>query len=171
MNCNYFLLMISFSFILSSCATTKVTTATSKTMEIYGAGVIQQPVVAELEVKETKVNGTFTGSSSSTYEAMKKEAVNVAMKQSKADVLVEPKFETESINGKTKVTVYGFPGYYTKFRPMQPGDELLLNSGILQKAHVYEPAVAQKKSSASAVVWTVVLLGILVGAAVLAKKN
>jgi len=55
-------LAIAASAFLASCAT--LTTSTSKTTDIYGAGVIQKPVVVDLDVKGTKVTGMATSTMS-----------------------------------------------------------------------------------------------------------
>lgn len=166
------ILMLLTSLTMLSCATSaKLTSSTSKTMDIYGPGVVQQPVVAELEVKSEKVSAATEASATSNFESMKNEAVNQAMKKSGADILVEPKFERETQKGRTTVTVTGYPAYYRNFRPMQPGDEFLLNSGVLQKAKVYEPNVITQKSSGKALGWTVgILVATLVVAAAVAKN-
>lgn len=161
-------MLLTASYSLVSCVSTKLTTATSKTLDIYGSGVVQQPVVAELEVKIERVTAATQARANSSIETLKSEAVNQAMKKTGADILVEPKFESETIGGRRTVTVTGYPAFYTNFRPMQPGDEFLLNSGVLHKANVYEPPVVKENLKGKAVVWTVVLLGGLAGALALA---
>lgn len=161
-----FALFIMLTFLFSSCSTSKITSSTSKTMDIYGSGVIQKPVVVELEVKETKIVGSVVASSTSSPVQMKNDAVAQAIKKASADVLVEPKFESETLKGKTTVTVSGFPGFYTNFRPVQPADTLLLRIGILQKAEVHQPVVVvRKKSSGGAILGSVLVIGLLVGIA------
>lgn len=142
-----------------SCST--VRTTTSKSMDIYGSGVIQKPVVVDLIVSEDKVTGSATEVQSRTLESVKQKAVVDAIKKSGADVLVEPAFETETKKGKTTATVTGFPGTYKNFRPIEQADFPLLEAGVLQKAEVYIPsAEVQKKSSAAAIIASVLILGI-----------
>jgi DNA/RNA endonuclease YhcR with UshA esterase domain len=129
--------------LLSSCSVVK--TYTAKTTEIYGSGVIQKPVIVDLEVTETKVSGTATESSGIGLEAIKNLAVANAVKKAGADVLIEPQFETETRSGMTTATVTGFPGIYRNFRPIQIDDVELLKVGILQKANVYQPSSEEKK--------------------------
>jgi len=119
---------------------------TAKTMDIYGSGVIHKPVVVDLTVKDIKVTGTATSKSGLTVEQVKNMAVADALKKAVADVLIEPKFETESYAGKITATVTGFPGYYSNFRPIKAEDIPLLEAGLLQTAKVYEPSnLVQKK--------------------------
>jgi hypothetical protein len=89
-------------------------------------------------VKDIKVTGTATSTSGEPLIVTKNNAVYDALKNAKADVLVEPLFDTESSNGKTTVTVRGFPATYKNFRPITDGDIELLKAGILQKAATYE---------------------------------
>ena len=129
--------------VLSSCGVVK--TYTTKTTDIYGSGVIQKPVIVDLEVSESKVTGSATESSSIGFDAVKNLAVANALKKSGADVLVEPQFETETRSGVTTATVTGFPGVYKNFRNIQIDDVELLKVGILQKANVYQPVEEKKK--------------------------
>ena len=128
---------------LSSC--TVVKTFTTKTTDIYGSGVIQKPVIVDLEVSEDKVSGTATEESGKGLAAVKNLAVSNALKKAGADVLVEPQFETETRGGMTTATVTGFPGVYKNFRSIQLDDVELLKVGILQKAEVYQPVEEKKK--------------------------
>jgi hypothetical protein len=132
------------ALIVSSCGTS-TKTFTTKTTDIYGSGVIQKPVIVDLEVSEDKISGTATESASYGIDAAKNLAVSNALKKAGADVLVEPQFETETSGGKITATVTGFPGVYRNFRPIQLDDVELLKVGILQKANVYQPVQEKKK--------------------------
>ncbi|MBK8947872.1 MAG: hypothetical protein IPM68_03145 [Flavobacteriales bacterium] len=99
------------AFVLSSCAST-VSTRTSKTMDIYGPGVIHHPVLVDLDVKETKVTGSTTIINSSSEENGKRLAVIEALKDSGADVLVQPVYQIETKGSRTTYTVTGFPATY-----------------------------------------------------------
>lgn len=140
--------------LLASCSITK--TMTAKRIDIYGSGVIQHPVVAELNVKETKVTGTAKSSSGSTISSdVRNNAIADALKKANADVLIEPVFETETKQGVTTVTVTGFPGTYEGFRLATVDDVPLLDMGILQKATVAEPQAAERKNKG---------IGLIIGA-------
>lgn len=135
--------MIVAALFLTSCGSLKTTT--SKTMDIYGAGIIHKPVIVDLDVKETKVTGTATMSTNMTLEAVKREAVADALRKANADVLVEPKFQTTTDHGRTTATVTGFPATYSNFRPIKEEDVKLLQVGVTQRADVYETKVLQKR--------------------------
>lgn len=159
---NRILLLSLLSSLLTSCVTMK--TNTTKTMEIYGAGVIQNPVIVDLEVRETKVTG-LAESKSESLSVIKNNAVANAMKNARADVFVEPKFETTTIGGNTTVTVTGFPATYKNFRPIKVDDLKLLEAGITQKAKTYEPIPPKKKKGLviGIIMGTLILVGTLAG--------
>jgi len=148
-NMKKLLLFSTLIALLTSCSVMK--TSTSKTLDIYGAGVVQNPVLVDLEVSEKKVTGSSEGYSSN-LETIKQDAIAEALKSSNADVLVEPKFETETSGGKTKATVTGFPATYKNFRPLKEEDIKLLEAGITQKAVVHEPKKAIKTKNNGAVI-------------------
>ncbi len=131
---------------LASCGITKSTTNTSKTLNIYGSGVIQKPVIVELDVKQAKVTATVNGKLGSNIETLKAEAVSVAVKNAQADVLVEPTYTIVSKGGTSTVTVSGFPATYKNFRDITPEDVPLIRAGILQTAKVAEPTSIWKKN-------------------------
>ncbi|MFA5782846.1 MAG: hypothetical protein WC868_11330 [Bacteroidales bacterium] len=139
-----FLTIVTSTF-LTSCTVLK--TSTSKTMDIYGAGVIQKPVLVDLDVKETKVTGTATATmtKSTSLETVKQKAVADALKKTNADVLIEPKFETETSGRRTTATVTGFPATFKNFRSITAEDVPLLQVGVIQKADVYEPTKEKQK--------------------------
>ena len=124
---------------LASCTSTKSTTNTSKTLNIYGSGVIQKPVIVDLDVKQTKVTATAKGKLGSNIDALKAEAVSMAVKNAQADVLVEPTYTIISNRGSSTVTVSGFPATYKNFRDITVEDVPLIKAGILQTARVVEP--------------------------------
>lgn len=150
---------ICISATLFSCSVTK--TNTSKTMDIYGAGVIQRPVIAELEVKEIKVTGTASTNQKISIDQIKQDAVADALKKANADVLIEPKYSTETIGNKTTATVTGFPGTYKSFKSAKNEDIEYMKIGLLQKAEVNEPEQVKKKKKG-------ILVGTILGIAVAA---
>jgi len=138
-------LIISFTWNVTSCNSLKSTTNTSKTLSIYGAGVIQKPVIVELEVKQTKATATVSGKIGSDIETLKAQAVSVAIKNAGADVLVEPTYTIVSISRTFTVTVTGFPATYKNFRDIKIEDIPLIKAGILQTAKVAEPTTIWQK--------------------------
>ncbi|SRR5690554_6860297 len=131
---------------LASCTTIK--SGTSKTMDIVGPGVIQMPVVADLNVRPTKVSytKTFKKVESSSTNA-KTDVVRELLKRENADVLVEPTFESSTVGSKTEITVYGFPATYVNFRPIEEKDIQLIEvtPGLLQKADTNSSTVTTTK--------------------------
>ncbi|MDB5203012.1 MAG: hypothetical protein JWQ27_2421 [Ferruginibacter sp.] len=142
---NAFILLISITIV--SCSSMKSTTNTAKTLSIYGSGVIQKPVIVELDVKQTKVTATVTGKEGSNIETLKAEAVSVAVKNVSADVLVEPTYTIVSTRGSSTVTVTGFPATYKNFRDIRVEDVPLIKAGILQTARVAEPTMIWQKKN------------------------
>lgn len=139
---NLSLLLIAIAAVaMSSCTVTQ--TSTTKTMDVYGAGVIQKPVIADLEVSGTKVEAEMTGSKSSV--TLKDEVLAKAIYESKADVLVEPRYYTKS-SGAYDVTikVTGYPATYKNFRPIKEEDLLLLKPGVVIKP-VKKPTLLENK--------------------------
>lgn len=130
-----------FILFLSACA---VTDKTTRTMEIHGAGVIQKPVIADLDIQQKKVTGTASGLSKRQLEAIKQLALADALKQSGADVLIEPTFEVVQTAGKITVTVTGFPATYKNLHMAEITDaEVLKQSSENQHSRTSKP-VAQK---------------------------
>jgi len=153
-------IVLVLSIFASSCGVSVMKTTTSKTLDIHGAGVVQNPVLVDLEVKETKVTGTAEGWNSS-LEALKQNAIADAIAKTEADVLVDPKYQTETSNERITVTVTGFPATYKNFRPMKEEDIKLLEAGITQKAVVHESTKVVKTGNNKKKTGVVVFVGIL----------
>jgi hypothetical protein len=137
--------LITIALCITSCKSLKSTTNTAKTLNIYGSGVIQKPVIVELDVKQTKVTATATAKMGSAIEALKAEAVSIAIKNAGADVLVEPSYTVVSNSRASTVTVTGFPATYKNFRDIKLEDVPLIKAGILQTAKVAEPTTVWQK--------------------------
>ena len=161
MNLKPFALSVLASVLASCTVMNKVESA--KTLEIYGPGVIQNPVVADLEVRETKVTGTATGFNSALV-TVKNMALADAIRKSSADVLVEPSFELETKGSKITATVSGFPANYKNFRNATPADSLMVRAGYMQRANVavVSDAPAKRKGAGGAVVGILVLVGLVI---------
>lgn len=133
------------SITIASCSSMKSITNTAKTLSVYGSGVIQKPVIVNLDVKQAKVAATVNGKLGSNIEVLKAEAISVAVKNAGADVLVEPTYSIVSNKGTSTVTVSGFPATYKNFRDITIEDIPLIKAGILQTARVAEPTTILKK--------------------------
>jgi hypothetical protein len=147
----------------TSCATVKKA-ETAKNLEIYGPGVIQNPVIADLDVQQQKVRGTATGRTSAT-ETLKNLALANAIRTANADLLVAPVYELETSRGRTSVTVSGFPATYTNFRSATPADSSLIDAGYMHRANTaVANDVKARKGSAGWIVATVITVAaVLVG--------
>ncbi|RYY44249.1 MAG: hypothetical protein EOO06_18460 [Chitinophagaceae bacterium] len=140
-------LLIIISLSIASCSSMKSTSNTSKTLNIYGSGVIQKPVIVELDVRQTKVTASYTGKVGSSLDALKAQAVSIAVKNAGADVLVEPTYSIVTNKAISTVTVTGFPATYKNFRDIKPEDVPLIKAGILQTAKVSEPTTVWGKKN------------------------
>ncbi|MFH1119828.1 MAG: hypothetical protein V1775_08385 [Bacteroidota bacterium] len=141
--------VIVIAFLFASCTSVKKIN-TAKAKDILGAGVIHMPVVADLDVKETKVLGQASvkgcKNSLKSMEMAKMLALSDALNNSQADVLIEPRFETEIKGRKITVKVAGFPGNYKNFRPVEPEDLPLLESEACQRLNLFLPEDIHKKA-------------------------
>lgn len=133
--------------VISLSACSKFHTSTVRTMDIYGPGVLQKPVVAELNVSETRVQGTITGKKSKGIDNLKQMAVLEAVRQAKADVLVEPSFDINTVGRTVTVTANGFPATYSNFHSMKSDEVELLKNGVVRKADVYTKEEPAKRRS------------------------
>ena len=147
---------------LFSCASLQKS-STAKTLDIYGSGVMHTPVIADLEVRDTKISGTKTGSTSNALHLLKLEAVATALRTASADVLVEPSYQIETTGSKVTVTATGFPANYKNFRKMTVADTVLVKPVLLMRAQSVDPVPAKKKRKGAGV-----LAGIGAAAAVVA---
>jgi hypothetical protein len=94
---------------------------------------MQKTIIADLDVKATKVSGTAQGNTRE-IEALKREATENAIKESKADILVEPQYNIQTKRMRATVTVTGFPASYVGFHPITKDEIELLDKGLLVKA-------------------------------------
>lgn len=136
--------MVITSTALYSCSSLQKT-STAKTLDIIGAGILHFPVVADLDVRETKVSGSITGRTGSSIDLMKMEAIAAALKSGSADVLVEPAYQIETEGSRVSVTVTGFPANYKNFRKMTDADTTLIKPNFLQKPVTVDPVPVKKK--------------------------
>lgn len=122
-------------------------TGTSKTLDIIGPGVIQMPLVADLNVRPAKVSHTKVFKSGTSTVNANSDVIRELLQRENADVLIEPTFETTSVVGKTEITVYGYPATYVNFRPIQESDIKLVEVApkLLQKADNTVSAVSSNQ--------------------------
>lgn len=99
---------------------------TSVTTDVSGPTVVQKPVIADLDVEENRVIGTASGKGSESIDVLKQNALNNALDKSKADVLVEPRYEIITSRKQSTVNVSGYPATYKNFRPMVVSDTIFV---------------------------------------------
>lgn len=150
--------LLGAALLLSSCATVKKLD-TAKSMEIHGPGVIQYPVIADLEVQEQKVRGVATGRRSELTSVQQLARVN-AMKMANADVLVAPVYEIETKRNRTTVTVTGFAANYKNFRSATVADSSLVENVYMHQPNTLKVDEPQTRKTNAA--WLSALGGILV---------
>jgi hypothetical protein len=144
---------------------------TTKSMDIAGSEIHQHPMIADLIVQDSKVVGTSTGLRDVSVESVNQDAIADALKKTGADVLVEPRFETEITSSRIVSSVIGYPATYKNFRLATKSDILLLrNSDSINRAIVNtnnnmfktaEAAPQKKKGKGALVGGSIGLLGLL----------
>ena len=116
----FMMLLIIATCIFNSCAL-RITTSTSRTLM-----PLEEPLMADIDVKTEKVTGTYTEKKRADEERIKKNAVfNALANGTKGDILVAPQYEIVKdarFNGarikSVTVTVTGYPAFYKNFRPV-----------------------------------------------------
>ena len=121
----YFILISAF---MTSCIIKKTETATTKIIDINGAGVIQKPTIVDLDVNGAKVSGRAVAKFGENIEDVKTLLVAEVLRKANADVLVEPRYVIETINNESIITVSGYHATYKNFRPIKEEDIKLIKS-------------------------------------------
>jgi hypothetical protein len=163
----YIILTATAATIAFTSCTPALKSTSSRTREVNGS-ILQTPVLADLEVSQTKVTGTASYSGQ-PVDYVKGMAVADALKNSNADELVEPSYDVETVGTQIKVTVKGFPATYKNFRAASKADTTLMKMALRTSnsapvstvANEAAPAAKKKNKAASAVI------GVLGGAALL----
>ena len=150
---------------LASCSLQKQTSNTSKTLDIYGAGVIQKPVLTNLKMNPQKFTSTYTSGITQSIEYYKSQAIAKAMIENKADVIIEPAYVTTRSASSITIVVTGYAGSYENFRQLTGADtSLLVDAGIMNyndgPGETPAPQAGRKKNFG---IW--VILGILLAGA------
>lgn len=163
-------LFVAAIFTLASCSLQKQTTNTSKTLDIYGSGVIQKPVLTNLKVNPNKFTSTYSGSSSQGIEYHKSQAISKAMIEKNADVIIEPAYEITSSASTVSIIITGYAGNYENFRQLTGADtSLLVDAGIINynngSGDTPAPQPVKKKGKAA-----LIILAILVAAGSVANS-
>lgn len=108
---------------------------TSDYQAINKGSIQQVSKIADYRVETKKVKGIHenqTGYNMTTgranIETAKELAIGDAIEKSKCDFLVNPLFDIEVAGTFIKVTVEGYPAYYTDFKTVQPTVETIPSS-------------------------------------------
>ena len=113
----------------TSCSTSRSTTYDYDYLMITKQGVIQRPLMADLEVRKDKIAVTKTFSNT-TLDMAKQNIVKEFIKSASCDLVVQPSWDTEANAGIGKttieITLSGFPASYKNFRNYEPKDSSLL---------------------------------------------
>ena len=157
---------------LCSCSMQKQTTSTSKTLGIYGAGVIQKPVLVNLKMNPQKFTSRYSAGNAQGIDYHKSQAVAKAMIEHKADVIIEPAYEITSSASNVSIVVTGYAGSYENFRQLTGADtSLLVDAGIINynsgPGETPAPQTTKKKGKTGMVLLGIVLVAAAVSGSVL----
>jgi hypothetical protein len=111
---------------LTSCSVLKQTTNTAKSLPIYGAGVIQKPVITNLRVNPQKISSSYSANAGKGIDYHKSQAIAKAMLENKADIIIEPSFDITTSSSRVSIIVTGYAANYEQFRQMSGADTSLL---------------------------------------------
>lgn len=114
-----YVVFIVLAMLASSCSLIK--SSSSKTLDVNTKAECNME--AELEVSPHKATGiAYRKRGLKRKEELKSNAIAEALKNTQADVLVEPRFTIErKKNGKVKsVSVTGYPASYKNFKRIEP---------------------------------------------------
>jgi hypothetical protein len=156
---------------LSSCSLQKQTTNTAKTLGIYGAGVIQKPVLTNLTVNPQKFTSTYSAGIAQGLDFHKSQAIAKAMIENKADVIIEPAYAITNSGSNVSIVVTGYGGSYENFRQLTGADtSLLVDAGIMNynngPGDTPAPQQVKKKGKGLIVLLSLILAaGAMAGAA------
>jgi hypothetical protein len=158
----------------SSCSLTQKTTSTDYDyIKITKQGIIQKPLIADLDVSKDKKSLTKTYQNTTLGNA-KEVIMGDFIKEFNCDLIVNP-FFTSTTTSKTEkisitLTVTGYPASYKNIRNFEAKDTLnfvpknvtLLNSGTIQLSNPNDlPFLKKKKSPAGWIVGGSILAGAL----------
>ena len=142
------LLAVASMLYLSACRSTEqvmkygniTKSATSNSRMIVKNTLTETPIVADVEVEEVRVSGSYEGKNTGEEQA-KELAVANALRKSDAEVLVQPTYRIE-VRDYTNILVFveGFPGKYVNFRTPTHNDSLILGLILPKKELPPTPA-------------------------------
>ncbi|MCG9879366.1 MAG: hypothetical protein MH472_02095 [Bacteroidia bacterium] len=107
----------------SSCTVRQVT---ADYLYLSKPQILIKPQIADIDIQKKKVEATITVKTSlykpDPIEAAKNLALKEAIKNSNADLLVQPTYDVNYNNNVTTATVTGYPATFKEFREFKPTD-------------------------------------------------
>lgn len=129
------LLLALGTLFMYSCQPIKYNLRDTTTMSTYKSGIFTKPKVADLVISKDKIKGESSGNlKEKNIESIKNEALQNAIKNSQADILVDPVYEINRNDAIINVSVIGFPAKIVDFRDFTADDTLSFS--ISNKIHV-----------------------------------
>ncbi len=129
------LLLALGTLFMYSCQPIKYNLRDTTTMSAYKSGIFTKPKVADLVISKDKIKGESSGNlKEKNIESIKNEALQNAIKNSQADILVDPVYEINRNDAIINVSVIGFPAKIVDFRDFTADDTLSFS--ISNKIHV-----------------------------------
>ena len=117
-----------FALFITSCGTmSKI--KTTDVDNINKTGILAHPIIAEVEIKNTKIAGQYIMKSEQyklNKEYGKNMAIADAVKKAGCDYLVHPMYEIIIETRNTTINVTGFPSKYKEFRKMLASDSTVI---------------------------------------------
>ena len=110
---------------ITSCKSIRWSVRDASTLNVTKSGVFTKPKVADLKIENGKVTGAASGNiKEKNVESIKGEALQNALREAQADILVEPIYEVERDGKIISARVTGFPAKVTSFKDITPDDTL-----------------------------------------------
>lgn len=140
-----FTFLFTIIIILSSCSSAIIKTGTAKSIDIAGAGVYYKPVIADLEINQKKTSKTIILKYNDLLENSKNDIISLLLSENDADLLIEPKYELKTEDGKRELKVTGWLAYYKNFKTIEEKDIKLLEVHPTQKTETPQTIILEKK--------------------------
>lgn len=113
------------ALLLASCTTMRTRTFDYDYMYISKTGIIQRPLISDLEVgkQKMKISRKYKNIS---LKLAKENVMGEFIQEHNCDLIVQPYFTTETINYETTVTVIGYPASFKNIRQFDAKDTIYL---------------------------------------------
>lgn len=165
------------SFLLTGCTKYSLSGLSTNIQPIRKTPIIQHPQIVSLKIDsiKTSISNTVQVSIPPTekeIENAKQLTLNQLIKNSKADVVVEPVYEINQIKNQLTVNISGFMGVYKSFRPVENKDlEMIetinkaenIGKAKIETSKTITTDIPKKKFSLGAAVLSVLILAGIIG--------